>query len=718
MTAAARVSQGGARHSRATAARRSRPRLSGAVAPRPRLRDDLVMVEQSYRGAQSFIVKDTATHKYFRFRPLEVAVMQEFDGERSAEEVAVVLGEQGVAVGSPAIEAFARKLADLGLLERTLAERSVLLLERLRAQRRRRLRGPGMSGDLLRIRWTLSDPDRLLDRWMPRLEVFFTPGFIAASVALFLVYGAIVGARLPELAGALVALYTPSAYTIRLVAVLWCTAMVVIAIHEIGHGVACKHFGGQVHEMGLMLLYFEPAFFCNVNDAWTFPSRRERLWVTAAGSWIQFVLGSLGAIVWWATTPGTLVNEIGLDAALVGGVTAILANVNPLIPLDGYYALSDYLEVPNLRLRARAYLGWLVRRRLLGLAVPEPSADARERRILLVYGLLSVTYIVLVLAVCAALAFGWVGRNVGIVGVVALTLAVGAMAKDTLRGWYGALRTAAREHGVARRLFRRGPRAGLAAVGALLLGLLVPWPIAVTGPFTAHAAPEAAPGAPVEGLVERIFAREGARVAAGSPLVALRNPELEREAVLLGGVADSIRTQEMFARAHGRRDEAAALEVAGRETGARVAEVRERIANLVIRSPVAGVVATPRLEEALGRWVDSGDVVVRVLGTDSLDVRIRLGRAGTGVVRAGQVVHLVPHTDLDANVRALVASVGPGASDPDRPGSVEAHVRLPQRGGVWRPGTEGEASIVVRRGSLLGALWWNARKLLRADLFL
>ena len=97
---------------------------------------------------------------------------------------------------------------------------------------------------------------------------------------------------------------TTSSYSAWELSVLWLTATVIIVIHELGHGYTCKYFGGQVHEIGAMLLYFEPAFFCNVNDAWTFPELKARLWVTAAGSWIQLVVASLAAIVWWAATPG------------------------------------------------------------------------------------------------------------------------------------------------------------------------------------------------------------------------------------------------------------------------------------------------------------------------------------------------------------------------------------------------------------------------------
>jgi hypothetical protein len=158
--------------------------------------------------------------------------------------------------------------------------------------------------------------------------------------------------------------------------------MLIIVIHELGHGVTCKYFGGQVPEIGAMLLYFQPAFFCNVNDAWAFPELRKRLWVTAAGSWVQLILAALAAVAWLLLEPGSLLADAALTAVVIGGVMTVLANANPLIPLDGYYALSDWLEIPNLRLRAFAHLGWWIKRHVLRLAIPEPPADDRERRIL------------------------------------------------------------------------------------------------------------------------------------------------------------------------------------------------------------------------------------------------------------------------------------------------------------------------------------------------
>ncbi|HZI76896.1 MAG TPA: hypothetical protein VFD73_23260, partial [Gemmatimonadales bacterium] len=285
---------------------------------RPKLRQDLVLVEQSYRGEQSFIVKDPESRKYFRFRPVEIKVMLTLDGTRTAAEAAAELLQLGIKVSAAGVEGFAAKLAKMGLCERTLSERSVLQMERLRAERRKKLRPSLFQGELLRMRWSVGDPDEFFNRWLPRLGFFFSRSFLILSVALFAIYILILAIKWPEFTRALADFYTLNVGLGTLV-VFWVTGTVIIVIHELGHGFTCKYFGGQVHEIGAMLIYFEPAFFCNVNDAWTFPELKSRLWVTAAGSWIQLVIASLGAIVWWAATPGTLPSEVAFAAVLIGG---------------------------------------------------------------------------------------------------------------------------------------------------------------------------------------------------------------------------------------------------------------------------------------------------------------------------------------------------------------------------------------------------------------
>jgi putative peptide zinc metalloprotease protein len=181
-----------------------------------------------------------------------------------------------------------------------------------------------------------------------------------------------------------------------------------------------------------MLFYFEPAFFCNVNDAWTFPELRARLWVTAAGSWAQMVVASVAAVVWWAAAPDTLLSAIALSAVIMGGITSVFMNLNPLVPLDGYYALSDWLEVPNLRQAAMAHLKWTLQTRVLRRDVPMPPADEREERIFLIYGALAAVYITSALLIVAGVVYGWLDRWLGAVGGVLFLIAIWLMARESV----------------------------------------------------------------------------------------------------------------------------------------------------------------------------------------------------------------------------------------------------------------------------------------------
>ena len=175
---------------------------------RPKLRDDLIIVAQLYRGEETYIVKDPETHKYFRFKPLEVLIMQQFTGEHTFAQLAAGLAEQGLPLREAKLEKFADRLFKMELLERTLGEKSTLLMERMRAERHRRVKGTHYEGSLLRMRWSAGDPDKLFDRWMPVLRVFFTPTFIGISIALFAVYLGVFVLRWPDIAAGVTAMYS------------------------------------------------------------------------------------------------------------------------------------------------------------------------------------------------------------------------------------------------------------------------------------------------------------------------------------------------------------------------------------------------------------------------------------------------------------------------------------------------------------------------------
>lgn len=678
------------------------------MSPTPRLRSDLVVVEQTYRGEQTYIVKDPTTHKYFRFRPIEVVVMQSLDGERTIAAAAAALSEEGIPVSESALAGFAHSLTKMGLIERSVGERSVLELERLRAERRARRRPQLFRGSLMRMRWSVGDPNAALDRWMPQLEFFFSPAFFVISAACFLAYVLVLALKWSEFQAGFASLYSPSQLTAGKLAIILFTTVFIIAVHELGHGVTCKHFGGSVHEMGAMLIYLMPAFYCNVNDAWTFPRLSARLWVTAAGSWIQLVLAGLAAVVWWAVAPGTVVSQVALTAVVVGGAMTILSNANPLIPLDGYYALSDWLEITNLRQRALAYAGWLVRRRILRLDVPEPAVAADERRVLIIYGALASAYIGTILSIVALTVYGWARAAFGTAAALALAGAIVLMLRGRLLEIWRLLRATMREHSARWRALRLGPRLLTAAAALLVVAALLPWPITISGPFVASAGRTAALVAPEAAVISQILVREGMRVAAGAPVARLRSLEIEREAIGAARVADSLRRRADVARAGGDAGRAATLEAQSRSAAALASGLAARTQALTLRALTDGVVLTPRPHELVGRHVDAGDVVLTTAAAPQVEARVQLGTAGATLVRPGQPARLVLHDGRYG--RGVVQSVAPASAD----GSAEARIALADD--AWRPGLTGNARITLRKSSVAGAAWWRLRSGIRSDL--
>jgi biotin carboxyl carrier protein len=680
----------------------------------PRLRSDVAIVEQTYRGQLSYVVKDLESHKYFRFRAVEVIVMRALDGARTCGEVAAGLRAEGLGVSEAVVEGFAQKLNRMGLIERSLAERSTLQLERLRAERNRRAQPKLFRGEVTRMRWSMGDPNAAFDRWLPRLRFLFTREFLIFSVGLFVVNLGMMAMTWPKFHAGLARLTDFSSFTPAHAVLFWLTLLGIVFIHELGHGLTCKYFGGEVHEMGFMLVYFQPAFYANVNDAWTFPELRARLWVTAAGVWIAGVVATLAGLVWWIADPGTLLSQVALLAFIFGGAFSVLTNANPLIPLDGYFALSDYLEVPNLRHRAFAHLEWLVRRHVLRLDLPMPPSSERERRIFLIYGLCSGAYLTVILGVVAMMVVRRAGAAFGLAGTLMAVGLILLLLQGKIRGWAAAARLSIREHRAT--LQSRPVRLwiGGGALALLLLVTLVPWSITVTGPFLTAPARAAPLVAPDSGYVAGVLVREGAAVAAGTPLIRLRDFDLERAALAERREVDSLTLAESRARAAGDAGETERLARVRAVAEARLASSSQRIAALALRASQSGVVLTARPELLAGQWINAGQTVLMLGEPDSVEVRIRLRGSGATLVRPGQRVEMLSLADVAHPVRGTVASVSRAAVSRDE---IEARVRLPAMP-AWRTGAGGAASVVVRRSNIAGALWWAMRKRVRSDILL
>ena len=336
----------------------------------PKLRSDLVVSRQPQKGQVIFVIKDPVNSQYFRLNEPDYFIAAQLDGCTGLETVRQrTEATFNVRLSPQSLAEFIISLRQSNLLESAASE-TVPLRERRR-----------LGGSLLYLRFKLFDPDALFSWLVKRIGFCFSPGFVACAAATIIWALILAVANWDVFRQDLIGL-------IRWNALIWLLAamLAVSMAHEFAHGLTCKHFGGEVRELGVLLLYFQPAFYCNVSDAWLFPEKSKRLWVGFAGPYFEFFLWACAVLVWRLTDGETWLNFGAVAVMAVSGIKTLL-NFNPLIKLDGYYLLSDLLDIPNLRRRAYAYIGDAIK----GVLGMERTATAeippRERRAYLAYGL-------------------------------------------------------------------------------------------------------------------------------------------------------------------------------------------------------------------------------------------------------------------------------------------------------------------------------------------
>ena len=151
---------------------------------------------------------------------------------------------------------------------------------------------------------------------------------------------------------------------------LGATMAIVKILHEFGHGLSCKKFGGECHEMGLMFLVFTPCLYCNVSDSWMLKNKWQRVFIGAAGMYVELILASVATFLWWFSTPG-MFNFLCLSVMFICSVSTVVFNGNPLLRFDGYYIVMDMLEIPNLRQKSTEVLKRWFQSKCLGLELQD-----------------------------------------------------------------------------------------------------------------------------------------------------------------------------------------------------------------------------------------------------------------------------------------------------------------------------------------------------------
>lgn len=353
-------------------------------------RPDLTIQRQSYQGRDYWVVKDPISLKYYRFEEEEHALLEMLDGHSSPDQIKrrfdYRFAPQKITMQE--LYQFVGMLYRSSLLVSDAPNQGVELRKRGRKARQQERRQS--LTNILAIRYKGFDPDRILESMNRWTGWFFTwPAFFCvlilgiSAVALLLTQFEVFQAKLPS-------------FENFFAAKNWIWLALVMAItkvfHEFGHGLACKKFGGQCHEMGVMLLVLTPCLYVNVSDSWLLNSKWKRALIAAAGMYVELVLASIAVFVWWFSTPG-IVNQLALNLIFVSSVSTVLFNANPLLRYDGYYILSDLLEIPNLRSKATSILQRTCGRLFLGIeAKADPFLPARNRWLFAFYSVAAASY--------------------------------------------------------------------------------------------------------------------------------------------------------------------------------------------------------------------------------------------------------------------------------------------------------------------------------------
>jgi putative peptide zinc metalloprotease protein len=592
----------------------TQPLVSGSwyrVAPlKPSLAGGLKIVRQRVRDQLWHLLVEPGSGRQLRLNPAAYAFAGRCDGRTSVEDLwQALLRQQGE--DAPTQDDILRLLAQLfraGMVQFDAAPHLSLLFARRGEEEDRRRRN---FINPLAVRMRLFDPTRLLDRLLPyaqRVPVPLTAVLWVLSVLLAGLAGAV---GFPQLkADALRVLATPSSY-----AIAWLAYPIVKSLHELGHALAVRRFGGKVHEVGLSLLMLTPAPYVDASAANAFASARHRAIVSAAGILVELAIAALATFAWTILSPG-LLRDAATVVVLICTVSTLLFNANPLMRLDGYYLLCDALQLPNLALRSQAWWAsaW---RRLLGAEPPLPASAlaAGEGKWLAAYAPAAFGYrIALLLGLVA-----WVGHHSWLAG---WGFALGLAAWLVTNAVRALLRSAAAAPDPAARRKVLKIAGGCAlAVAVVLFGLPLPASVVAQGvvwpPDRAQLRPQ------VGGFVQDGMARDGEAVRQGDVVLQLADADLAAQRDRAASERTGLLAQQYQALL---QDPARAGDINEQmaRNEAELQHAERQLASLDVRAQSAGRTVWPHERDMPGTFVQRGAMVGYVLGPEPAQVRLVL----------------------------------------------------------------------------------------------
>jgi putative peptide zinc metalloprotease protein len=581
---------------------------------RPALRKDLGILRQVQMGEVMWIVKNPATSKYFQFKDPMWQLIRLFDGTRTPAQVRETINRRLGAhpISLETVLEYEEFLRSRELFELTPAELSLTLLDKFKGLRNKKVEEKEEGFNIFFIMFHILDPNRFLDRTAKYVRFIWTPP-VAIATAVASVWAAFIFAQhWGQIWSETMDLYHFLGKPLLDIIQFFFILSIIGCIHEFAHAYATKIYGGEVHDIGVALFYFTPAFYCDTSDSFLFANRFKRLWVTIAGVYSELMICSVATALWVASYPDTLLHQIAYKTMLFTGVSAVFFNINPLIKVDGYYALSSLLQMPDLREGAWHQVGAWFQKNILRLPVEVPATTRRKRRTYWIYGLLSMSYTATVMLFIYRLFNNFYTKFFPDIGVVLLIATLFIIFRKKTRTLMRVSKMAYLDK--KELLMSRRSRLPLAATAAaVLLVIAVPWTKrTISAEAMLKPVEEVTLQAPEDGVVTEVFVHEGDAVAAGQPLFRISSPAIDAEA------ARSLHERELFLhRTSSHREKANPAMVFQTENRASAAGValqsaQSRRGFLTVRSPIRGRILSSRTEDLEGRNVAAAYPLVRV----------------------------------------------------------------------------------------------------------
>lgn len=650
----------------------------------PPLRQDLALhaAPDAPDGTPTWTLHDPAANRFFHLSWPAFELLSRWHLGTAQAVLAAVHDETTLRPGLDDLNALLRVLAAGHLLQARTAQDSTRLAAVAQASR------PSAAAWLLRnylsLRVPLVRPMRWLQRWSPRVAFAFRPGFWGLIAALALLGGGLAARRWDEFAHTFV-----SYANLEGLLAIGLAMGVAKVLHELGHAFAATRFGCRVPTMGVAFLVMWPVLYTDTNEAWKLTSRRQRLAIGAAGMLSELALASV-ALVAWSVLPDTPAwAPLRSGAFLLATTTWVLTlaiNASPFMRFDGYFLLSDLLDMQNLHSRSFALARTRLRNALLGWDDPDPEVfEPRLRRFLVAFAFMTWLYRLVVFVGIALAVYHYFFKLLGIfLFAVEVVWFIARPLYSEVKVWFDHRQRIA----PSRRLLL-----GLIALG--VLGLLAfPWSRSVGGEAWMHAEQQQLLYSPFPARVASLHA-EGV-VAAGTSLVVLDSPDTRSKAVQSRILADALALQldQTVGRTDGQEQRAVLAEQLGQqlaEVGAQQAELQR----LELKAPFAGELLDVDPEIRAGVWITANQPIGILIDPASWVVDALIEQEAVDLVHPGSEVEFYQRNRLDAPLRGTVVAI-----DSARAQVLPHPMLAAQNGGRIAASKQGSNGALVPRDAL------------------